>query len=90
VYSLRRIFALGERLEIDHIIPKSCGGKDNYENLKLLHRICHVGKTRDYCKAVALHNLPLISVPDLKLAKSSKMQQSYEYTLEEIYAMEGF
>ena len=76
-------FALGERLKIDHIIPKSRGGKDNYENLQLLHRICHVGKTRD-------DNLPLISVPDLKLAKSSKMQQSYEYTLEDIYAMEGF
>lgn len=76
-------FALGERLEIDHIIPKSRGGKDSYENLQLLHRICHVGKTRD-------DYLPSINVPDLKLAKSSEMQQSYEYTLEEIHAMEGF
>jgi RNA-directed DNA polymerase len=76
-------FTLGERLEIDHIIPKSHGGKNSYENLQLLHRICHVGKTRD-------DNLPLINVPDLKLAKSSEMQQLHEYTLEEIYAMEGF
>jgi RNA-directed DNA polymerase len=70
-------FALGEHLEIDHIIPKSRGGKDSYENLQLLHRICHVGKTRE-------KNLPLINVPDLKLIKSSEMQQSYEYSLEEI------
>lgn len=28
-------------LEIDHIIPKSSGGKDVYNNLRLLHRHCH-------------------------------------------------
>ncbi len=50
-------FLLGEQLEMDHIIPKSRGGKDNDANLQLLHKICHVGKTRD-------DNLPLINVPD--------------------------
>lgn len=54
-----QFFVLGERLEIDHIIPKSKGGKDNYGNLQLLHRVCHVAKTRD-------DNIPLISVPDLE------------------------
>ncbi len=39
-------FAQGDRLEIDHIIPKSAGGSDTYSNLQILHRICHVGKTR--------------------------------------------
>jgi RNA-directed DNA polymerase len=32
-------------LEVDHIIPKSKGGKDNYKNLQLLHRHCHDEKT---------------------------------------------
>lgn len=76
-------FVLGEQLEIDHIIPKSLGGKDNYANLQLLHKICHVVKTRD-------ENLPLINVPDLKPLKGNERQQSHQYTLEEVYAMEGF
>jgi RNA-directed DNA polymerase len=32
-------------IEIDHIIPKSKGGKDYYNNLQLLHRHCHDQKT---------------------------------------------
>ncbi|WP_066384243.1 MULTISPECIES: group II intron reverse transcriptase/maturase [unclassified Anabaena] len=32
-------------LEVDHIIPKSQGGKDEYKNLQLLHRHCHDTKT---------------------------------------------
>jgi RNA-directed DNA polymerase len=32
-------------VEVDHIIPKSQGGKDVYANLQLLHRICHTQKT---------------------------------------------
>jgi RNA-directed DNA polymerase len=36
-------------LEIDHIKPKSLGGKDTYKNLQLLHRHCHDIKSRqDY------------------------------------------
>ncbi|HEY9693969.1 MAG TPA: group II intron reverse transcriptase/maturase [Oculatellaceae cyanobacterium] len=31
--------------EIDHIIPKSKGGKDEYKNMQLLHRHCHDKKT---------------------------------------------
>ena len=33
-------------VEIDHIIPKSNGGKEEYTNLQLLHRHCHDKKTR--------------------------------------------
>ena len=32
-------------LEVDHIIPKSKGGKDDYKNKQLLHRHCHDEKT---------------------------------------------
>ncbi len=32
-------------MEVDHIIPKSKGRKDDYKNLQLLHRHCHDTKT---------------------------------------------
>lgn len=32
--------------EVDHIIPKRKGGKDTYDNLQLLHKQCHIEKTR--------------------------------------------
>jgi RNA-directed DNA polymerase len=38
-------FKDGDLLEIDHIIPKSKGGKDVYNNLQVLHRHCHDDKT---------------------------------------------
>jgi RNA-directed DNA polymerase len=39
----------GDILEVDHIIPRSQGGKDEYINLQLLHRHCHDSKTvRDF------------------------------------------
>jgi RNA-directed DNA polymerase len=34
-----------DSIEVDHIIPKSKGGKDKYNNLQLLHRHCHDTKT---------------------------------------------
>jgi RNA-directed DNA polymerase len=34
-------------LEIDHITPKSLGGKDEYKNLQILHRHCHDEKTTE-------------------------------------------
>ena len=38
-------FKDGDSLEVDHIIPKSIGGKDKYDNWQLLHRHCHDTKT---------------------------------------------
>jgi RNA-directed DNA polymerase len=32
-------------MEVDHIIPKSKGGKNEYKNMQLLHRHCHDKKT---------------------------------------------
>ncbi len=41
-----KIFVDGDVLEVDHILPKSKGGTDDYSNLQLLHRQCHVKKTK--------------------------------------------
>jgi RNA-directed DNA polymerase len=38
-------FKDGDSLEVDHIVPKSKGGKDKYDNWQLLHRHCHDTKT---------------------------------------------
>lgn len=38
-------FKDGDLLEVDHILPKSRGGRDEYQNLQLLHRHCHDVKT---------------------------------------------
>lgn len=38
-------FKDGDSIEVDHIIPKSKGGKNEYKNWQLLHRHCHDTKT---------------------------------------------
>jgi RNA-directed DNA polymerase len=35
-----------DKIEIDHIIPRTLGGKDQYDNLQLLHGHCHDSKTK--------------------------------------------
>ncbi|MBO1346320.1 MAG: group II intron reverse transcriptase/maturase [Hormoscilla sp. GUM202] len=40
------LFIEGDKWEVDHILPKSLGGKDRYDNLQLLHDYCHHQKTR--------------------------------------------
>ncbi|MBW4505548.1 MAG: HNH endonuclease [Scytonematopsis contorta HA4267-MV1] len=39
------VFKDGDVMEIDHIVPKTKGGKDTYDNFQLLHRHCHDKKT---------------------------------------------
>jgi RNA-directed DNA polymerase len=39
-------FTNSDLLEVDHIIPRSKGGKDEYNNLQLLHAHCHDTKSR--------------------------------------------
>jgi RNA-directed DNA polymerase len=39
-------FTSSDLLEVDHIIPRSKGGKDDYKNLQLLHAHCHDTKSR--------------------------------------------
>jgi len=38
-------FTSTDIVEVDHIQPKSLGGKDTYDNLQLLHKHCHDTKT---------------------------------------------
>ncbi|WP_333336134.1 MULTISPECIES: HNH endonuclease signature motif containing protein [unclassified Microcoleus] len=38
-------FKDGDSIEVDHIVPKSKGGRDSYDNWQLLHRHCHDTKT---------------------------------------------
>lgn len=40
-------FKLEDKLEVDHIIPKSRGGRDKYNNWQLLHAHCHHQKTAE-------------------------------------------
>lgn len=45
-------FRAGEAMEVDHVIPMFRGGKDTYGNLQLLHRQCHIQKTRADLRSV--------------------------------------
>lgn len=42
----RAVFTPMDVMEVDHVQPLSKGGKDEYSNLQLLHRQCHVQKTK--------------------------------------------
>jgi RNA-directed DNA polymerase len=44
-------FQAGDLLEVDHIIPRSIGGHDTYQNRQLLHRHCHDTKTLEDIRA---------------------------------------
>ncbi|WP_293126039.1 group II intron reverse transcriptase/maturase [Microcoleus sp. bin38.metabat.b11b12b14.051] len=40
-------FTPEDTVEVDHILPRSLGGKDEYKNLQLLHKHCHDTKTEN-------------------------------------------
>ncbi|WP_363318929.1 group II intron reverse transcriptase/maturase [Microcoleus sp. CAWBG51] len=40
-------FTPADTVEVDHIQPRSLGGKDEYKNLQLLHKHCHDTKTEN-------------------------------------------
>ncbi|BAZ46486.1 reverse transcriptase homolog [Chondrocystis sp. NIES-4102] len=40
-------FKSEDKIEIDHITPSKAGGNNSTENLQLLHKHCHDGKTKD-------------------------------------------
>ena len=45
-------FQEGDKLEIDHIIPRTAGGNKLKNNCQLLHRHCHDIKTKDDLKVI--------------------------------------
>lgn len=42
----------GEELHVHHNIPRSLGGRNNLDNLSLLHAMCH---RQIHSEAVAIH-----------------------------------
>jgi RNA-directed DNA polymerase len=52
--------SISDLIEIDHIIPKSQGGKDKLDNLQLLHRHCHDVKSRE--DGIKVEDVPMTTV----------------------------
>jgi len=73
-------FKSEDLLEVDHIIPRSKGGKDEYKNLQVLHKHCHDTKTAKDGLAGGMHldkhqiieepNEVKVSRPVLKTSRS--------------------
>jgi RNA-directed DNA polymerase len=57
-------FKEGDLMEIDHVIPLSRGGLNEYKNFQLLHKHCHDKKT-----AIdgSIENIPLDKIPNEQL-----------------------
>lgn len=49
------IFRNEDVMEVDHIVPRAIGGKDEYKNLQLLHRHCHDVKTKTDLELIKKH-----------------------------------
>ena len=62
-------FTPEDTLEVDHIIPKSKGGKDTYSNLQLLHKQCHIIKTRKEGKEQKV-TIKLQEPSEMKISRS--------------------
>lgn len=49
----RCVFDIHDAIEQDHVWPQASGGKDRYDNLQLVHRVCHHRKSswdkKGYC-----------------------------------------
>ena len=67
-------FQMGDCWEIDHIIPKSQGGKNRDDNLQLLHLHCHDVKTAQDIRTVqsGMHDKhPMIEEPcEVKVSRT--------------------
>ena len=50
-------FRDGDLLEIDHLRPSSQGGKNEWHNLRVIHRHCHDQRHRTYEKGYAAEEL---------------------------------
>jgi Restriction endonuclease len=77
------LFRNEDVMEVDQIIPRAIGGKDEYKNLQLLHRHCHDVKTKTDLELIRKHNLELVSSgkkpqANRKKGKSSNDQKTPE------------
>ncbi len=94
-----------ERMEIDHIIPVSMGGGSQFENLNLIHKTCHIAKTREdvqrYKNGLSDFELQkLLAKPTLRSSGLRTINKTHintiedwtydQPTLDEIYTIEGF
>ena len=57
-------FKDGDLIELDHIVPKSKGGKNEYKNFQLLHKHCHDSKT---ATDGSLENIAVNEIPSEQL-----------------------
>lgn len=79
-------FTVTDNWQVDHIIPKSLGGKDTYSNLQLIHRICHIDKTRGEYQGSSV-----AYVNDTNPFYDEQIHPYLELpTLNNIYRQEGF
>ena len=66
-------FTTTDLMEVDHITPKSKGGKSSRENLQLLHRHCHDSKTAEDLKVEGCTNdngYPVEERSEVKVSRS--------------------
>jgi RNA-directed DNA polymerase len=78
----REKFTLLENLEVDHIVAKTAGGTDEYSNLQVVHKTCHIIKTRN-----GTHEIHSNVIPNYEDRVQSFINTP---TLAEIYEQEGF
>lgn len=60
----KTLFTVESIVEVDHIVPRSLGGKDEYQNLQLLHKHCHIEKSRIDGSQSKKTNIQLGQEPD--------------------------
>jgi RNA-directed DNA polymerase len=60
-------FSSTDIVEVDHIKPKSLGGKDTYDNLQLLHKHCHDRKTAKDGSSTKKGLIPLEQVANYEM-----------------------
>jgi RNA-directed DNA polymerase len=67
------LFSTEDLMEIDHIIPKSKGGKNSLDNLQLLHKHCHDSKTAKDLKVdgcINENDYPIEERNEVKVSRS--------------------
>lgn len=60
----KTLFMEDSLVEIDHKVPRSLGGQDKYQNLQLLHKHCHIEKSRIDGSQSKKTNIQLGQEPD--------------------------